>query len=81
MTVQHTRHDVRMPTIPAPRPPGAEDVTSGTAAPGGPVPTVGELPWREPWQYSRAERPRSEFWDVRTASWRSAAPHPGTRQD
>jgi hypothetical protein len=82
MTVQHARNDVQIPTIPAPRRPPAEDVTSGTAAPvGRPVPTGGKLPWPEPWRHSRAERPRSEFWDVRTASWHSAGPYPRTGQD
>ena len=75
---------VQIPTIPAPRQPPAEDVTSGTAAgtaaPVGPVPTSGKLPWPEPWHHSRAERPRSEFWDVRTASWHSARPYPRTGQ-
>jgi hypothetical protein len=33
-------------------------------------------PWPAPWRYSRAARPRSEFWDVTTASWHSRGPYP-----
>jgi len=39
----------------------------------------GEFPWPEPWRRSRGARPRSEFWDVRTASWRSRGPVPPAR--
>ena len=32
------------------------------------------FPWPEPWGYNRAARPRTEFWDVASASWRSRGP-------
>ena len=37
---------------------------------------VAQYPWPEPWRYSRGARPRSEFWDVTTASWHSRGPYP-----
>jgi hypothetical protein len=33
-------------------------------------------PWPEPWGSSRGARPRSEYWDVATASWHSRGPYP-----
>jgi hypothetical protein len=36
--------------------------------------TVARLPWPEPWGSSRAARPRTEYWDAATASWRSRGP-------
>ena len=42
--------------------------------------TPGEFPWPEPWHSYRGARPRTEFWDVATASWRSRGPVvPGPR--
>jgi hypothetical protein len=64
MTVQDTRT-----AIPRPRS-SAHDATAGST----PEPPVGEFPWPEPWHYSRGARPRSEFWDVATASWHSRGP-------
>ncbi len=29
------------------------------------------LPWPEPWQPRPGARPRTEYWDVATASWQS----------
>ncbi|MGZ4506999.1 MAG: hypothetical protein ACXVX8_15075 [Blastococcus sp.] len=37
-------------------------------------PPIPQYPWPKP--YSRAARPRSEFWDVKTASWHSRGPYP-----
>jgi len=65
----HTR-----PAIPRPRTPQDDGpVVLREAA------TVGEYPWPEPWRYSRAARPRSEFWDVTTASRHSRGPYPRER--
>jgi hypothetical protein len=82
MTVQDTRDVVTTPVIPAPR--AAETATMtepDTTSPSATAPAGGEFPWPEPWHYSRGARPRSEFWDVATASWRSrgpvVAPRPG----
>jgi hypothetical protein len=33
-------------------------------------------PWPEPWGSYRGARPRSEYWDVATASWHSRGPSP-----
>jgi hypothetical protein len=33
-------------------------------------------PWPEPWGSFRGARPRSEYWDVVTASWHSRGPYP-----
>ena len=33
-------------------------------------------PWPEPWGSYRGARPRSEYWDVATASWHSRGPYP-----
>ena len=33
-------------------------------------------PWPEPWGSFRGARPRSEYWDVATASWHSRGPYP-----
>jgi hypothetical protein len=61
MTVQ----DTTTPAIPQPR--TAPHATPERAP-------AGEFPWPEPWHYSRGARPRSEFWDVATASWHSRGP-------
>jgi hypothetical protein len=66
MTVHDERDTAQTPTVPRPR--GSED-----------SPPNGEFPWPEPWRRSRATRPRSEFWDVETASWRSRGPVPPQR--
>lgn len=66
------------PVLPAPR--TADEVTAPVPAPK-PILPVGEFPWPEPWHFSRAARPRSEFWDVTTASWHSRGPYPEPRVD
>ena len=67
MTVNDQRATV--PTTGVPRPRTAEDA---------PEP-MGEFPWPEPWHFSRGARPRTEYWDVATASWRSRGPVPAPR--
>jgi hypothetical protein len=80
MTVHDTRETVASPTIPGPRQPEPETVPTMVALPEdtGPVPPKarGEYPWPEPWHYSLGARPRSEFWNVATASWQSRGPYP-----
>ena len=39
-----------------------------------------QYPWPEPWHHARGARPRSEFWDVETAGWRSRGPIPAPRK-
>ena len=63
--------EVRGTTVAAalPRPRTApDDTVAGPAA---------SFPWPEPWRSSRAARPRNEYWDVETASWRSRGPVAG----
>jgi hypothetical protein len=72
MTVHDERDTARTPIVPSPR--SAQDAPTDEAARPG-----GEFPWPEPWHRSRGARPRSEFWDVETASWRSRGPVPPQR--
>jgi hypothetical protein len=69
-----TENDVRDPigTAPLPRPRTAGD---DTLAPVEAEPRDGGpgSPWPEQWHVSRAARPRTEYWDVATAGWRSTA--------
>jgi hypothetical protein len=75
-----TGQAVRQGTIPSPRPAGDDTVVAepvdqqpGTEHPEPPAP---RYPWPEPWGSYRGARPRSEFWDVATASWHSRGPYP-----
>ena len=83
MTVHDIRDAVSAPPIPRPR-------TAEQNAPIAPeaVPpledTVPQLPaahypWPEPWRSFRGSQPRTEFWDVATASWHSRGPFPRPR--
>jgi hypothetical protein len=69
-----TTSDVRdtTSTVALPRPRVAPDETATAEA--APRPEAPHYPWPEPWRFSRAARPRTEFWDVATASWRSRGP-------
>lgn len=83
MTVAQVQPSTTAPSIPRPRAP-RPDTTAATAPqerpdrdqPVVPEPPAAEFPWPEPWHHSRAARPRSEFWDVATASWHSRGPYP-----
>jgi hypothetical protein len=68
-----TRGTVRRGTIPSPRPAGDDAVVRKPARPQLPEP---RHPWPEPWGSYRGARPRSEYWDVATASWCSRGPYP-----
>jgi hypothetical protein len=82
MTANDLRETVRTAQLPRPRTAGddtgtPEAVVEATVE----VPTQtsarsqdAHYPWPEPWHFSRAARPRTEFWDVATASWRSRGP-------
>ena len=82
MTLSDTRVAVET-TIPRPREAEQEHDAAPAAQPSASEPTpatpVAAYPWPEPWRYSRAARPRSEFWDVATAGWHSSGPHPAQR--
>jgi hypothetical protein len=86
MTVPDTRGPFALRTVPQPRapqddPPAEPVTTTPDAAPQeNAVPQVASYPWPEPWRHSRAARPRSEFWDVATASWHSRGPSPTAEQ-
>ena len=41
---------------------------------------VPPLPWREPGQFPRGPRPRSQYWDVETARWVTRPIVPGPRR-
>mgnify|MGYP000020472552 CR=1 FL=1 len=68
-------HDVRpavgSPAVPRPRGP-EQDVLVGRTAVGVAVETVtsAQPRWSEPGHTSNGARPRTEYWDVTTASWR-----------
>ena len=65
---------------PAPEPDGADpaaETTETTETPETvPEPLAARFPWPEPWRSSSGSRPRTEYWDVETASWRSRGPRP-----
>ncbi len=90
MTVHDTHEAVATPVIPVPR--ATEELTvpaqvsapeQATTAPVTTperVPVRGEFPWPEPWHFSLGARPRSDYWDVETATWRSQGPIPSPRR-
>jgi len=76
MTVDDARDTTSTVAVPRPRTAAddlpAEDVLAADAPES--LAEAPHYPWPEPWHYSRAARPRTEFWDVATASWRSRGP-------
>jgi hypothetical protein len=44
-----------------------------------PIP-LGDARWIEPWLFAPRSRPRTEYWDVETASWISSQVIPRPRQ-
>jgi hypothetical protein len=71
---------VRRGTVPTPRPAGDDAITLEPVErqPEPPQPDLPKprYPWVEPWGSYRGARPRSEYWDVASASWRSRGPYP-----
>jgi hypothetical protein len=72
---------VRRGTIPTPRRPADDTVDTVVLEPVERQPEPPQLPeprypWPEPWGSARGARPRSEYWDVATASWHSRGPNP-----
>lgn len=81
MTVAPTRPATTAPPIPRPREaepdlPQAAEATTATT----PDLPAAQFPWPEPWRFSRGARPRTEYWDVATASWHSRGPLPRSGQ-
>ncbi len=79
MTQPDVRETISEAPLPRPRTAADDTVPSDGLAPATPAPRppAAAFPWPEPWRSSRAARPRTEFWDVETASWRSRGPVPG----
>ena len=76
MTAPEVRDAVRAPAIPRPRSPEQAPVAPAeTAAPEPTLPPA-RYPWPEPWASSPGALPRTEYWDVHSASWRSRGPQP-----
>jgi hypothetical protein len=61
--------------IPSPRRAGDDTVVPERVESPPALPSP-RYPWPEPWGSYRGARPRSEYWDVATASWRSRGPSP-----
>ena len=83
MTAHDVHETVRTAPLPRPRTAGDDATTPPTTTPATTAPDAvptqaprqdAQYPWPEPWHFSRAARPRTEFWDVETASWRSRGP-------
>ncbi len=70
-----TGGSVRHVTIPPPRPAG-DDVSVVQPVEQQPSLPEPRYPWPEPWGSFQGARPRSEYWDVATASWHSRGPYP-----
>jgi hypothetical protein len=83
MTENDVRHAIDTTSLPRPRAAGDDMVAPVEAVPAGDEPRRPEpsFPWPEPWHFSRAARPRTEYWDVETAGWRSRGPQAGIRRD
>jgi hypothetical protein len=71
MTIDDPHTTLATQAIPRPRAAQDDAVSPEASTPGAPA---GEFPWPEPWHHSRGARPRSEYWDAATASWRSRGP-------
>jgi hypothetical protein len=72
MTVSEIRTVSSAPPIPRPRTAEADVVEPRPAS--APEHPAARYPWPEPWRSARGARPRTEYWDVATASWRSRGP-------
>jgi hypothetical protein len=75
MTVPETRTATTTPAIPRQRDaePDLPRVIEATPQPIPELPPA-QYPWPEPWRSARGAQPRTEFWDVASASWRSRGP-------
>jgi hypothetical protein len=70
----------RLNGVPRPRPAGDDAVdtrpATGSSATDASARRPAQSPWPEPWRPATGARPRTEYWDVETAGWRSPAPLP-----
>jgi hypothetical protein len=77
MTVPQVRDALSAPSIPRPRSaepaPVAPPELPVAPSPAPALPAA-RYPWPEPWGSFRGARPRTEYWDVETASWHSRGP-------
>ena len=82
MTASLSRPATTTPAIPRPRTAEPELPPVAEVAPD-PVPALpaAHYPWPEPWRSFRGARPRTEFWNVATASWQSRGPSPRPLSD
>jgi hypothetical protein len=71
MTTSEARTETTAPPIPRPRTAEPDVAEPRATVPERPAATY---PWPEPWRSARGARPRSEYWDVATASWHSRGP-------
>jgi hypothetical protein len=80
MTVPEVRDVVSAPPIPRPRQSDERAPVAPLELPVSPAPVpslpAARYPWPEPWGSFRGARPRTEYWDVATASWHSRGPLP-----
>ncbi len=75
MTASVSRTAITAPPIPRPRDAEPDlSRTADTATDRVPELPAAQYPWPEPWRSARGARPRTEFWDVDTRSWRSRGP-------
>jgi len=86
MTVTPRRRAATVTPIPRPRDAEpdltqAAEVAMDPAMDPAPELPPAAYPWPEPWRSARGARPRSEFWDHTTASWRSRGPVAPTQHD
>jgi hypothetical protein len=75
MAASETRTETTVPAIPRPREADpAETAVADIATSRVPELPAAQYPWPEPWRSAGGARPRSEYWDVATATWHSRGP-------
>jgi hypothetical protein len=72
MTGPEIRDATSAPSIPRPRPAESYTVEQDTTS----EPSAARSAWHEQWDSAGSTRPRADYWDVATASWRSRGPTP-----
>ena len=84
MSVDDVRSSISSPSIPSPRTTGSPPAVESAPSTARDVelqqetaPEPARYPWPEPWRSVVGARPRTEYWDVTTASWHSRGPRRG----